>query len=74
MSELAIKPGLRLGSYPQRSDSELSDFEQSVSGWIERQRNRLRRKRYSQRYLARKVQRYAEALQNCSDGEFDTVL
>ena len=74
MSELAIKPGLRLGSYPQRVESGLSDFEQAVAGWIERQRTRLRRKRYSQRYLAGKVQRYAEALQNCSDEEFDVVL
>ena len=74
MSELAIKPGLRLGSYPQRIDSGLSDFEQVVAGSIERQRTRLKRKRYSQRYLAGKVQRYAEALQNCSDSEFDVVL
>jgi preprotein translocase subunit SecA len=74
MSELAIKPGLRLGSYPQRVESGLSDFEQAVAGWIERQHTRLRRKRYSQRYISRKVQRYAEALQNCSDEEFDVVL
>jgi len=74
MSELAIKPGLRLGSYPQRADSGLSAFEQAVNDWIECQRTRLKRKRYSQRYLAGKVQRYAEALQNCSDEEFDVVL
>ena len=74
MSELAIKPGLRLGSYPQRVDSGLSDFEQAVNGWIERQHTRLKRKRYSQRYISGKVQRYAEALQNCSDEEFDVVL
>jgi hypothetical protein len=64
MSELAIKPGLCLGSYPQRTESGLSAFEQAVNGWIECQRTRLKRKRYSQRYISAKVQRYAQALQN----------
>jgi len=74
MFELAIKPGLRLGSYPQRAESGLSDFEQAVNGWLERQRTRLKRRRYSQAYISRKVERYAEALQNCSDEELDVVL
>ncbi len=74
MSELTIKPGLRLGSYPQRAEPELSEFEQVVSAWIERQRTRLKRRRYSQDYISRKVQFYAKTLENCSDTELDTVL
>jgi len=74
MSDLSIKPGIRLGSYPQRVDSALDEVEHLIGGWIEHQRTRLKRNRYSQRYIARKVKRYQEALQNCSDEALDAVL
>lgn len=74
MSELAIKPGIRLGSYPQRVEDGLDGLEQSITGWFGRQRTRLQRNRYSQRYIVRKVARYEEALQDCSDEALDVVL
>jgi preprotein translocase subunit SecA len=74
VSELAIKPGLRLGSYPQRVDEGLDGLEQVITGWFGRQRTRLQRNRYSQRYIVRKVARYEEALQNCTDEALDNVL
>lgn len=74
MSELSIKPGLRLGSYPQRLDSGLDEIEQVVSVWVKRQGKRLKRHRYSQRYIVRRVDAWSEALQNCSDEELDAVV
>lgn len=74
MSELLIKPGIRLGSYPQRLDAGLDDIEQVVKGWFDRQWVRLQRNRYSQRYIVRKVAHYAETLQKCTDEALDEVL
>jgi preprotein translocase subunit SecA len=45
-----------------------------ITGWFGRQRTRLQRNRYSQRYIVRKVARYEEALQNCTDEALDNVL
>jgi preprotein translocase subunit SecA len=74
VSELAIKPGIRLGSYPQRVEDGLDGLEQAISGWFGRQRTRLQRNRYSQRYIVRKVARYEETLQNCTDEALNVVL
>ena len=74
MSELALKPGLRLGSYPQRVEDGLDGLEHAITGWFGRQRTRLQRNRYSQRYIVRKVARHQEALQGCSDEALDNVV
>ena len=74
MSELLIKPGIRLGSYPQRLDAGLDDIEQALKGWVDRQRVRLQRNRYSQRYIVRKAAHYEETLKNCTDEALDEVL
>ena len=74
MSELLLKPGTTLGSYPQRVESGLDDVEQAASNWIERQRTRLMRNRYSQRYISRKVARYEPTLLNYSDQGLDIML
>jgi preprotein translocase subunit SecA len=52
----------------------LDGLEQVITGWFGRQRTRLQRNRYSQRYIVRKVARYEEALQNCTDEALDNVL
>ncbi len=74
MSELAIKPGVSLGSYPQRQEDSLDDLEALFQGWIESAGARLGRKAYSQRNIVRKVNRYQAALQDCTDEAFDVVL
>jgi preprotein translocase subunit SecA len=74
MSELSIKPGIRLGSYPQRRENSLNEVEQAVNEWFEQQCARLQRYRYRQGYITKKVDRYSDALQNCSDEALDLVL
>jgi preprotein translocase subunit SecA len=74
MSELSIKPGVSLGSYPQRQEDSLDDLEAVIQGWIESGRARLGRGRHNQRSIVRKVNRYEAALQECSDEAFNVVL
>jgi len=74
MSELSLKPGLSLGSYPQRLEKQRDELEQALHDWLECQRNRLRRKRHSQRYIVSRVGQYREALQNCTDEALNEVI
>jgi len=74
VSELSIRPGIRLGSYPQKRESRRDELEQALSVWVERQRGRLRRGRHSQRSVVRGVDHYAAALRDCSDEALDGVI
>ncbi len=74
MSDLSIKPGVSLGSYPQRIEPELNELERSLAGWLDRVGSRLRRRRGSQRDIARRVQRFDAVLQQGSDEALDAVL
>ena len=74
MSELSLKPGVSLGSYPQRLEQPLDDLESFVHGKFERLRSRIARKRRSQKYVARRVHQYEAALKSRSEEKFDRVL
>ncbi len=74
MSELMIKPGVSLGSYPQRPEKTLDDLEAVISHWGERMRKRLGQKRSSPQAIARKVNRHNQELQGCSDTYFDEAI
>jgi preprotein translocase subunit SecA len=74
MSELSIKPGVSLGSYPQRKDNQLDTLEQAFNGWFERQRSRLRRNRHSQRYIVRRIERYQQALTDCTEETLTSII
>ncbi len=74
MSELSIKPGVSLGCYPQREESSLDDLEESIKSWFEKGRSLAGRKRYSQRYIVRKVNQYTSELQSCTEEAFDERL
>ncbi len=74
MSDLLIRPGLRRGSYPQRREETIDELEASLRAWLQRQRRRLGRRNYSQKYLARRVGQYDKALQACSEDELSAVV
>jgi preprotein translocase subunit SecA len=74
MSELLIKPGVSLGTYPQRPETALDDLEAVIKHWGGGLRKRLGNKRSSPRAIARKVKRHEARLQACSDAEFDAVI
>lgn len=74
MSDLSLKPGVSLGSYPQRQSDSTDDLEVFVRGWIERCHSFLGRNRLSQASLVRRVNRHQAALQDSSDEAFNAVL
>lgn len=67
MSEPLFRPGIRLGSYPQKLDSDLNEFEQSIASTFENLRNRFIRNRFNQDYIIKKIQSYDKQLTNCSE-------
>jgi preprotein translocase subunit SecA len=74
MSELSIKPGISLGSYPQKRESRRDELEQAVADWFEHQRGRLRRRRLGPRMVVREVNRYEASLRDCSDEALNVVI
>jgi preprotein translocase subunit SecA len=74
MSELLIKPGVSLGTYPQRPETGLDDLEAVVRRWGERMRKHFGHRQLRPRALARRVRRHEEELKNCNDQEFDQLL
>ncbi len=74
MSELLIKPGVSLGTFPQRPETGLDDLEAVVRRWGERMRKHFGHRQLRPRALARKVRRHEEELKNCNDQEFDQLL
>ena len=74
MSELLIKPGVSLGTYPQRPETGFDDLETVVRRWGERMRKNFGHWQLRPRTIARRVRRHEEELQNCSDQEFDQLL
>ena len=74
MSELSLKPGVSLGGYPQQRDRQESDLEARLRLWLDRRLIRLRRRRYSQAVIARRVGQYDKALGECNEADLDIVL
>jgi len=67
MSELMLRPGLRLGNYPQKSESRLSLFEQRAEKLFDKARHAFSGNRYSQAGVVAKVDHYAKSLKNCTE-------
>jgi preprotein translocase subunit SecA len=67
MSESLFRPGVRLGSYPQKKESALTEFEQSGAVIFEKIRNALPRNQFSQARIIKQIERYTESLTDCSE-------
>ena len=74
MSDLSLRPGISLGSYPQRREDRREELEQAVHGWLENQRRRWRRKSHSQKHIVARVKQYEESLASCSDEALNEVV
>lgn len=72
--QVKLRPGLILGSYPQKKDSHLDDLEQSVARFLERIKTRLKRKKYSQNYIVREVAKYQKECQGYSENELSEII
>jgi preprotein translocase subunit SecA len=69
-----MKPGVSLGHYPQRPEIVLDNLEAVAKHWAGRLGSRLKRKRMTQRAVARRVKVHEKELENCSDEDFDKLL
>ena len=69
MSKLNLRPGINTGSYPQKKESSLTDLEQTLALFFARIKTRLQRKKYSQAYISKQVNKFEQKLQQCSEQE-----
>ena len=67
MPESHFRPGMRLGSYPQKQENPLPPFEQTVTVAAKNIRNLLFRQRFSQKVVIKKIKQYEGPLSNCSE-------
>ncbi len=74
MSELHLRPGLRLGSYPQKKGADLSELEPNVARFFVQLKKRFSAKKHSQRYVIQQVNVHQISLQAMSEQELgDTI-
>ncbi len=69
MSELHLRPGLRLGSYPQKKASDLSELEQQVRHFFMHLKKRFTRKKHSVQWVAQRVHEQQASLLPMSEQE-----
>lgn len=67
MSDTLFRPGMRLGDYPQKQESDLSEFEQKAAALFEKICKPFSRHRFNQNYVVKKIEHYEESLLNCSE-------
>jgi preprotein translocase subunit SecA len=74
MSSLLSKPGIRLGSYPQKAESRLTDLEQSFASQLDKLQHKFDPKTQRQNYIVRRVNKYQLVLKKCSENELTQVI
>ena len=74
MSSLNIRPGLRLGSYPQKNKSDLTDWEQNIARFFSQFKHSIKQKLYSQGYVCKQVKQHQSSLSGLSDSEFSRAV
>ncbi len=74
MSELNLRPGLSLGNYPQKQQSQLTDWELHVARFFAQFKRKFLQKVYSQRYIAKHVSRHQQALLDISESELSEAI
>jgi len=73
-NKLKIRPGLRLGDYPQRRESKGNHFEQACYKLYRRMIACLSHQFYSQRHLVLKINCYQQALIESSEAELTEAI
>ncbi|MCP4486734.1 MAG: prepilin peptidase [Gammaproteobacteria bacterium] len=74
MSELNIRPGLSLGNYPQKSKSQLTDWELHVERFFAQFKHIITHKIYNQRYVAKHVAQYQQNLLDIPESELTEAI
>ena len=74
MSELVLRPGVRFGSYPQKPESRLTEFEQGAAVVVDKIRKRLVRQRYSMSYIVDLVNPHETHLSHCNEQQLTIAI
>ncbi len=74
MNSAHIRPGIKLGAYPQRPGSQLSAVEQRLQRFLESMKTRLNRGAFTQKFIVRHVNRYQQSLQDCSEQDLSQAI
>ncbi|NOV28359.1 prepilin peptidase [Methylomonas sp. ZR1] len=74
MSELVLRPGVHFGSYPQKPESRLSDFEQGAAAFFDKLHKRLNRQRFSQAYIVSRVEKVAAPLSHYNEQQLTIAI
>ena len=74
MSELNLRPGISLGSYPQKQESELTELEQNVAHFFKKLKTGFTSKIHSQKYVTRQVNKHQQALQKSSEQQLTQTI
>ena len=67
MSECLPRPGRRLGSYPQKKESDLTEFEKNAAFLIEKVKTSFARNPFNQHNIIKKILHYEAPLIHCSE-------
>ena len=62
MSDLHLRPGMLLGSYPQKKPTDLNELELQVQNFFKQVKKRFSRRQRSMAYISRQVSRYQAPL------------
>ncbi len=74
MSNPALRPGLSLGSYPQKQQSQLSEWELAIAGFFDQLKRSFLLNIYSQRHIANMVNRYQSRLLDCDESDLSEAI
>lgn len=69
MSRTYPKPGIRLGSYPQKQENKLTDLEQKFSRFFKRLGHVLDPKTHTQQHIVNLINKHQQSLKNNSEQE-----
>jgi preprotein translocase subunit SecA len=67
MSNSLFRPGMRFGIYPQRTESDLTEFEHNATVLFDKIRQKFSKNRFDQNDLVKKVEQHGEILRMCSE-------
>ncbi len=74
MSDLLLRPGLRLGAYPQKGENDLTEFERNAALFFDKIRSHFNRKQLSKSYVVNKVEFYEKPLKACSEKDLTAAI
>lgn len=67
MSSPLARPGIRFGTYPQKQESDLTEFEQTVAVFFQKIRRKLTRNRFELSHVVKLINQHETALKKCSE-------